>query len=67
VAAGYVAWYTSVQRVGNARTAIYSNLTPVIAILFSWAVMGSTLAPLQVAGAAVVLGGLILTRQGRTR
>jgi drug/metabolite transporter (DMT)-like permease len=66
VAAGYVAWYTSVQRVGNARTAIYSNLTPVIAILFSWAVMGSTLAPLQVAGAAVVLGGLILTRRGRT-
>lgn len=67
VAAAYVVWYASVQRVGNARTAVYSNLTPVIAILFAWAVMGSALAPLQVAGAAVVLAGLIVTRRGRTR
>jgi drug/metabolite transporter (DMT)-like permease len=53
--------------VGNTRTAVYSNLTPVVAILFAWAVMGSTLAPLQVVGASVVLAGLILTRRGRTR
>jgi drug/metabolite transporter (DMT)-like permease len=67
VAAGYVVWYSSVQRVGNTRTAVYSNLTPVVAIVFAWAVMGSTLAPLQVVGAAVVLAGLILARRGRTR
>lgn len=67
VTAGYVVWYASVQRVGSARTAVYSNLTPVVAIVFAWAVTGSTLAPLQIAGAAVVLGGLVLARQGRSR
>jgi len=65
VALAYIAWYTSVQRVGNARTAVYSNLTPVIAILVAWVVLGSTLAPLQIAGAAVVLAGVMLTRCGR--
>jgi drug/metabolite transporter (DMT)-like permease len=67
VVVGYLIWYTSVQRVGNARTAIYSNLTPVIAIVFAWLTIGSTLAPLQLLGAAVVLSGLVLTRHGRTR
>jgi len=64
---GYLIWYTSVQRVGNTRTAVYNNLTPVIAILFAWIVTGSALAPLQILGAAIVLVGLILTRRGRTR
>jgi len=65
--AGYLIWYTSVQRVGNARTAVYSNLTPVIAIVFAWLTIGSRLAPLQLAGAAVVLAGLMVTRRGRAR
>jgi drug/metabolite transporter (DMT)-like permease len=65
VALAYIGWYTSVQRVGNARTAVYSNLTPVIAILVAWVFLGSTLAPLQIVGAAVVLAGVMLTRRGR--
>jgi drug/metabolite transporter (DMT)-like permease len=67
VVVGYLIWYTSVHRVGNARTAIYSNLTPVVAILFAWAVMGSAPALLQILGGAIVLAGLILTRKERTR
>ena len=54
------------HRVGNARTAVYSNLTPVIAILFAWAIMGSALAPLQILGAVIVLAGLVITRKVRT-
>lgn len=65
--AGYLIWYTSVQRVGNARTAVYSNLTPVIAIVFAWLTIGSALAPLQLLGAVVVLTGLVVTRRGRAR
>ena len=65
VVVGYLVWYTSVQRVGNARTAVYSNLTPVFAIIFAWMVLGSALVPLQLLGGAVVLAGLILTRRGR--
>ena len=65
VAIGYVVWYTSVRRVGSARTAIFSYLTPVVSVLVSWLFFGYPLAPLQLAGGAVVLAGLVLTRQGR--
>jgi drug/metabolite transporter (DMT)-like permease len=67
VVVGYLVWYTSVQRVGNARTAVYSNLTPVFAIIFAWIILDSTLVPLQLLGGVVVLAGLILTRRGRGR
>ena len=67
VAVGYVFWYTSVQRIGNASTAVYSNLTPVIAVIVAWLALGDRLAPLQLLGALVVLGGIVLTRRGRTR
>ncbi len=67
VVIGYLIWYTSVQRVGNARTAVYSNLTPVAAIVFAWLVLGDALMPLQLLGAAIVLAGLVVTRRGRAR
>jgi len=66
VVVAYVLWYTSVQRVGGARTAVYSNLTPVVATVASWLLMGERLAPLQILGAAVVIAGILLTRRGRT-
>jgi drug/metabolite transporter (DMT)-like permease len=67
IAIGYVAWYTSVRRVGSARTAIFSNLTPVVSVVVSWLFLGYRLTPLQLTGGAVVLAGLVLTRQGRGR
>ena len=65
VVLAYLAWYTSVQRVGSARTAVYSNLTPVVAILVAWGALGETLAPVQIAGALVVLTGVMITRRGK--
>jgi drug/metabolite transporter (DMT)-like permease len=65
VVLAYLAWYTSVQRVGSARTAVYSNLTPVVAILVAWVALGETLTPVQIAGALVVLTGVMITRRGR--
>lgn len=64
VVVAYVLWYTSVQRVGGARTAVYSNLTPVVASLVSWLVMKESLTPVQIAGAAVVILGILLARRG---
>ncbi len=66
VVVAYVLWYTSVQRVGGARTAIYSNLTPVVATLVSWLLTGERLTPLQMVGAAVVIAGILLARRGRS-
>jgi drug/metabolite transporter (DMT)-like permease len=63
----YILWYRGVQRIGNARTAAYSNLTPIVALGVAWAWLGEALSFLQITGAAVVLGGLTLARLGRDR
>jgi drug/metabolite transporter (DMT)-like permease len=61
---GYLIWYSSVRRVGNARTAVYSNLTPVFTALFASIFLGESLGPRQIFGAAVILAGVYLTRAG---
>jgi drug/metabolite transporter (DMT)-like permease len=63
----YVLWYRGVQRIGNSRTAVYSNLTPVVALAVAWVWLGEKPGGLQILGAAVVLTGLSLARLGRER
>lgn len=55
-------WYASVQRVGSARTAIFSNLVPVVGLTAAWLMRGERLAPLQLVGAVVVMVGIRLAR-----
>jgi drug/metabolite transporter (DMT)-like permease len=62
VALSYVIWNTSVRKCGNARTAVYSNLTPVVAVTVSWLFLGETLGTWQIIGAVVTLTGVTLTR-----
>mgnify|MGYP001151956129 CR=1 FL=1 len=62
---GYIIWYYSVQRVGNARTAVFNNLTPLVGAVFAALLLGERLKPAQAVGAAVVLLGIWLTRSGR--
>lgn len=62
IAVGYVVWYASVQAVGGPRTAVYSNLIPIITLASSWLLLGESLGPVQAAGAAVVLAGVSLAR-----
>lgn len=66
VVVGYVLWYTSVQRVGSARTAIYSNVPPIIAAITGWLFLGDRLTPWQLGGATIVIAGILLTRRGRS-
>ncbi len=63
----YILWYRGVQRIGNSRTAAYSNLTPVVALFVAWIWLGEVPRPLQIAGAAIVLAGLSVARLGRER
>lgn len=58
----YLLWYRGVQRLGNNRTAVYSNLVPVAALLTAWVWLGEVPSALQLAGAAVILGGLTVAR-----
>ena len=58
----YLIWYRGVQRLGPSRTAFYSNVTPVVAMLTAWIALGETPTPWQVVGAGGIFGGLYLTR-----
>ncbi len=62
---GYIAWYSSVRRVGNARTAVYNNLPPIFAAVFAAMILGERMRPVQAAGAVIVLLGVGLTRVRR--
>ncbi len=60
----FVLWYQSVKKVGAAKTGVYGNLTPILAILFAGRILGERLSAVQAAGAAVTLAGVYLTRSG---
>ena len=58
----YTIWYSAVREIGSARTSIYSNLIPIVAMMTAVAFLGEPLGPRQLAGAALVLAGVALTR-----
>ena len=62
IGVAYLLWYRGVQRLGNSRTAVYSNLVPVAALMTAWIWLGEVPSGTQVAGAAVILAGLSLAR-----
>lgn len=66
IALGYLAWFTGVRAVGSARTAIYSNFTPVVTLVSSALMLGESLRPSQLIGAWVILIGIALTNYRRS-
>jgi drug/metabolite transporter (DMT)-like permease len=60
----YTIWYMAVREIGSARTAVYSNLIPIVAMLTAVVFLGETLAPRQLIGAGLVLMGVALARLG---
>lgn len=60
----FALWYHSVKRVGSAKTGVYGNLTPILAIVFAGLVLGERLTSIQAIGAAITLAGVYLTRSG---
>jgi drug/metabolite transporter (DMT)-like permease len=67
VGVAYVFWYRGILRLGNSRTALYSNLVPVAALLTAWAWLGEVPSALQICGASVILGGISVARWGARR
>jgi drug/metabolite transporter (DMT)-like permease len=60
----YLFWYRGVRTLGPTRTAMYSNLQPVIALLVAWLTLGETPTPFQGVGIVMILGGVLMTRKG---
>jgi drug/metabolite transporter (DMT)-like permease len=49
-----------IQRIGAGRASIISAAGPVATLIMAWAILGETLAPLQLVGATMVLTGVLL-------
>ena len=64
IAIAYLIWSYGVKKIGSTRTALYSNITPVIALLFAWPALGETPTLGQLAGATVIFAGIYLVRHG---
>ena len=58
----YLIWYAAVQKIGMARTSIYSNLVPIAAMSVAAIWLGEPLTGRTMLGAVLVLGGVALTR-----
>jgi drug/metabolite transporter (DMT)-like permease len=58
----YLFWYQGVKTLGPTHTSMYSNMQPFLAMAFAWAALGEKPSGFQAAGAAFILGGLVLAR-----
>ncbi len=67
LAFSYMVWYTAVQRIGSSRTAIYSNLTPIVAMIVAAVWLGEQITRPQILGAALILSGIAITRLSPAR
>jgi drug/metabolite transporter (DMT)-like permease len=58
----YLFWYRGVKVLGPTRSAMYANLQPIVAVSVAWATLHEAPQWLQLAGAAFIMAGLVLTR-----
>jgi drug/metabolite transporter (DMT)-like permease len=59
----FVWYYQGVVKIGAVRTAVFNNLVPVFALLMSVTILKENVAAYTYAGAAMVIGGVILTNR----
>jgi drug/metabolite transporter (DMT)-like permease len=64
IAVSYVIWYSSVRRVGNTKTGIFNNITPVFTVFFAYLFLHERVTVQEVVGAVIILFGFYLTRSG---
>ncbi len=64
IALAYIIWYYGVRHLGSSRTAVYSNTVPIVALLVAWVTLGEVPTLIQLAGAAAIVGGVLLSKLG---
>lgn len=63
----YLLFYRGVRVLGPTRTALYSNLQPVIALAVAWVMLHETPTGWQLTGAGFIMAGLLLSRLSRMK
>lgn len=59
---GYLIWYSAVQRIGNARTSAYSNVTPIVALAIGALWLGEAVPLSKWVGAVAIIVGVMVAR-----
>jgi drug/metabolite transporter (DMT)-like permease len=67
IGVAYLIWYHGVRQLGNTRTAAYSNLVPLVALMAAWLQLGEVPATGQVVGAGVIIAGVTLAQARSVR
>ena len=65
ICVAYTIWYAAVRAIGSARTAVYSNLMPIVAMLTGWIWLHEPMDATKLVGATAVLAGVALARVRR--
>ena len=58
-------WFGGISRVGPSRAAVYANLQPFLAAVFSVLILSEPLSTLQVVGGLAIAAGILLSRTPR--
>jgi drug/metabolite transporter (DMT)-like permease len=67
VGVAYLMWNYGVRHIGNTRTAVYSNLVPVMALVVAWVWLKETPSPAQVIGAVIIIAGVSVVQRRSSR
>ncbi len=67
ICVAYTIWYAAVREIGSARTSVYSNLLPIIAMITAYLWLHEPIGAAKIGGAAAVLAGIAITRLGQQR
>ncbi|MGV9666849.1 EamA family transporter [Nocardia niigatensis] len=65
-AAAYALWFRGIAKANATSVAFLGLLSPLSAAVIGWAALGQALAPLQILGMAIALGGTLLGQTGST-
>ena len=64
IALSFILWNQGVRKIGATRTAIYSNIQPIFALLAAFVMIHEAPTIGQIAGTFITLGGIYLVRGG---
>ncbi|WLS03946.1 EamA family transporter [Shinella oryzae] len=61
----YIVWFRGLSRLGPATISPLGFLSPLVAVVLGWALLGQDLRPLQIAGMLVILGSVWLSQKAQ--
>lgn len=67
IAVAYFIWNYGLEHIGAPRTAAFSNLVPVVALITATVWLAERPSPLQMLGAAIIIGGVWVARVARVK